>query len=55
MEVKCWICGAKVDLPKFHKDYQRLANNPDDLFVCEKCQRRLNWEAQKKQKPAPPL
>jgi len=55
MEVKCWICGSKVNLPKFHKDYQRLADNPEDLYVCEKCQRLLNLEAKKQQKTPPPI
>ncbi len=37
MLVKCTLCGEKQEITKIHKDYQRLAKNPDGPFVCFKC------------------
>ncbi|MEW6623308.1 MAG: DUF2197 domain-containing protein [Bacillota bacterium] len=45
MEVKCSFCGKIQELPKTHKDYQRLANNPQGTFVCFICNNKLKLQA----------
>ncbi|MBC7341731.1 MAG: DUF2197 domain-containing protein [Clostridia bacterium] len=55
MEAKCRICGSTIDLPKTHKDYQKLAQNPKASYICETCQKRLMHQAQRLQKVPKPL
>lgn len=51
MEVKCSICGKKEEITKIHKDYQKLAANPELHYVCWNCENRMRFQAQKMQKP----
>lgn len=48
MKVKCIMCGKEETLSKLHKDYKKLAANPDSAYFCELCSMKLNTQAQKK-------
>lgn len=37
MKVKCIMCGKETEITKLHKDYKKLAANPNAAFVCESC------------------
>jgi len=37
MLVKCSLCGLKEEISKIHKDYQRIASNPQGIYICFKC------------------
>ncbi|TDA65660.1 MAG: DUF2197 domain-containing protein [Clostridia bacterium] len=55
MQVRCSLCGAEVELTKIHKDYDRLARDPQGVFVCPKCHRMVQVQAQKQQNPPRPI
>lgn len=37
MEVSCTLCGQREEIGKIHKDYQKLASNPQGVFICSRC------------------
>ncbi len=45
MLVKCSICGETQELTKIHKDYQRIASNPNGIVVCFQCNCILQFQA----------
>jgi uncharacterized protein YlaI len=55
LEVKCSICGKKQEITKIHKDYQKLARNPKENFICWECENRLKYQASKKHEPQRPI
>lgn len=55
VEVRCALCGRKEELTKVHKDYQRLAANPQSLYICARCSQRVQFEALEEQKSPKPI
>ncbi|MHB1126000.1 MAG: DUF2197 domain-containing protein [Bacillota bacterium] len=53
MQVKCAICGEQSELTKIHKDYQKLAKNPQSIYICFNCNKRLQFQAKEQQKNTP--
>lgn len=49
MEVRCKVCGTLQSITKAHKDFQRIAKQPETTFICEKCSIRIQVEMQNKQ------
>jgi len=47
MLVKCILCGQKQEISKIHKDYQRLASNPNGPYTCFKCNNNVKISASK--------
>jgi len=47
MEVRCAICGKLQNIGKVHKDYKKIASNPDSVFICEMCNTKLQYQASK--------
>ncbi|WP_169734743.1 DUF2197 domain-containing protein [Desulfitibacter alkalitolerans] len=45
MLVKCSLCGIKEEISKIHKDYQRLASNPQGIYICFKCNNHVKISA----------
>ena len=45
MEVRCNICGKMQDINKLDKDYEKLAKNPQSVYICEKCSKMLSMQA----------
>ncbi|MHB1421161.1 MAG: DUF2197 domain-containing protein [Bacillota bacterium] len=56
MQVRCTICGQQSELNKIHKDYQKLAKDPQAVYICFNCNNRLQIQArEKQQKTTKPL
>lgn len=55
MKVRCSLCGAKQEISKIHKDYQRLAREPEAVFICNQCSHRVHFQAKEYQKPQKPI
>lgn len=55
MEVKCSVCGKKETITKIHQEYQKLAKQPEALYVCEFCKFRINFQAKESQKQPKPI
>jgi len=55
MEVKCSLCGKHEEINKIHKDYQRLAKNPKDSYICWNCQNRVKINSFEKNRPKKPI
>lgn len=55
MEVKCTLCGKKIEISKIHKDYQRLARDPNSKYICWNCENRVKVHASEKYKPRKPM
>ena len=55
MEVRCSLCGRREEISKIHKDYQRLAANPQALYICARCSRKVQFEATEEQKVPKPI
>ena len=55
MDVKCSMCGKMDSITKIHKDYQKLAKEPNAFYVCELCKFRLKNQATNTQKEHKPL
>ncbi|HHY59216.1 MAG TPA: DUF2197 domain-containing protein [Clostridia bacterium] len=55
MKVRCSICGQEQEITKIHKDYQRLAQNPQAPFICRLCTGRVRYQAVEAQKPLRPV
>ncbi|HHW07975.1 MAG TPA: DUF2197 domain-containing protein [Clostridia bacterium] len=55
MKVRCSICGREQEISKIHKDYQRLARDPQAAFVCNLCTNRVQYQAREAQKPLRPV
>lgn len=55
MEVRCSLCGTKVELTKIHKDYDRLARDPKGTFVCNQCHARVKYQAEQQLKTPKPI
>lgn len=47
MRVKCVLCGKEEDISKLHKDYKKLAANPNATYFCEVCSMKLSNQASK--------
>lgn len=55
MKVSCSICGKEQEISKIHKDYQRLARDPEAVFICNYCTNRVRYQAKESQKPLKPV
>jgi uncharacterized protein YlaI len=55
LEVRCSLCGRKEVIKKTHKEYQRLAKNPDAVYFCQICQMKLQYDASEYNKPKKPI
>ncbi|NLL18945.1 MAG: DUF2197 domain-containing protein [Clostridia bacterium] len=55
MKVRCSLCGAEQEITKIHKDYQRLAREPEAVYICNYCSRRVQYQAKETQKPQRPI
>jgi uncharacterized protein YlaI len=55
LQAKCSICGKKYEITKIHKDYQKIAGNPDGSFICWNCEKKLKNQARKTQEPKKPI
>jgi len=55
MEVRCKICANVEEISKVHKDYQRLANAPKEVYVCRKCSKKIQYQAKQEQEPKKPI
>lgn len=52
MQIKCCLCGRMIEISKVHKDYQRLANDPGEKYICDQCLNKVQLEARETQKPS---
>ncbi|MGI6552230.1 MAG: DUF2197 domain-containing protein [Bacillota bacterium] len=55
MQIKCSLCGAVQEITKIHKDYQRLAKDPQGVFICHTCENKVRFQAAELQKPGKPI
>ena len=55
MDVKCSMCGKIDGITKIHKDYQKLAKQPESVYVCELCKAKLKFQAVQSQKNPKPI
>ena len=55
MELRCSLCGCKVEITKVHKDYQKMAANPEKPWICATCQDRVRFQARETAKDKKPL
>lgn len=55
MKVRCDFCGSEQEINKIHKDYQRLAKEPEGVFVCNNCSNKVRCQALKTQKTVKPI
>lgn len=46
MEVKCRVCGRRVEIAVWTAEYERLKSSDDPAYICEVCQQRIQAEAQ---------
>ncbi len=47
MKVTCSLCGQKEDISKMHKDYRKLAQNDQAIFICAACENKTRKQALK--------
>ncbi len=48
MKVRCMTCGQEVEISKLHKDYLKLAANPQAAFICDACSQKIGHAARRK-------
>jgi len=55
VEVRCSLCGRREEITKIHKDYQKLAANPQAPYICSRCSWKVQYEAVEEQKVPKPI
>lgn len=50
MKVTCTLCGQSEDISKLHKDYRRIAENKDAVYICSACDIKTKKQALKSKK-----
>ena len=45
MKVKCIMCSKETELTKLHKDYRKVAADPEFVYVCEFCAMLISSQA----------
>ncbi|NLC77430.1 MAG: DUF2197 domain-containing protein [Clostridia bacterium] len=55
MKIRCSLCGTEQEISKIHKDYQRLARDPEAVYICRNCSHRVQFQAKEAQKPQKPM
>ncbi|MCR4962496.1 MAG: DUF2197 domain-containing protein [Firmicutes bacterium] len=45
MKVRCAICGKEEEINKVHKDYNKLMENPQAVYICQACRIILSSQA----------
>lgn len=55
MEVRCTVCGKTYEITKLHKDYLRLAQNPQSPFICNNCVNVVRYQSQESSRPKKPI
>lgn len=49
MTIQCRVCGHKVEVAAWSREYERLKSSDDPAYVCDACQEKIRVEAQKDQ------
>ncbi|SHG55881.1 hypothetical protein SAMN02745221_00459 [Thermosyntropha lipolytica DSM 11003] len=52
---RCIMCGKTYDVAEDHKDYPKLVQSKDAVFVCDRCNYKVRYESEEEQKPKKPM
>lgn len=56
MEVRCIVCGRKLEIAKWHPEYEQLRSEGEHApYICERCSTMITGEAREAQQPKKPL
>ncbi len=47
MEIRCALCGKKMEINKMNKDFEDIRNGKKPVIICQMCQRSAMYEAKK--------
>lgn len=47
MEIRCALCGKKMEINKMNKDFEDIRSGKKSVIICPMCQRAAAYEAKK--------
>ncbi|MCI9045219.1 MAG: DUF2197 domain-containing protein [Peptococcaceae bacterium] len=47
MEIRCALCGKKMEINKMNKDFEAIRSGKKPIIICQMCQRAAAYEAKK--------
>ncbi len=47
MEIRCALCGKKLELNKMDKNFEAVRQGKKPVIVCQMCQRSVTYGAKK--------
>jgi uncharacterized protein YlaI len=45
--IRCTVCGGTHEVPKWEDDYEQARDAQIETYICDKCQARIQQEAQR--------
>lgn len=55
VQARCIMCGKTYNVAEDHKDYPKLVQAKDAVFVCDLCNYKVRYDSEEEQKPKKPM